>query len=88
MAPEGPSGVAIDINFTQLVETLEQCHLVLGLDAENSIVSETFGKGPTSSCLVFHPPLSTLNLNFFFNELAFETVHGLLYLLLGRNFAL
>ena len=71
VASKSPPGIAVDINFTQLVEPFEKSHLVLGLDAEYGVVSETFGERPTPGCLVLHSPLGALNLDLLLNELTF-----------------
>lgn len=71
VASQGPPGITIDINFTQLVESFEKSHLVLGLDAEYGVVSETLGERPTPGCLVLHSPLCALNLDLLLNELTF-----------------
>ena len=63
--------VAIQIDNAQLVQTLEQSLLVVGSDAEDSVVPEAFGQRSTPSLIVFHSPLGALLLNFLFDELAF-----------------
>ena len=61
--------VAIEIDTTQLPKTLEQSLLVVGPNAEHSIVFEALGKWPTPGLVILHPPLGALLLNLFFDEL-------------------
>ena len=85
VATESPSCISIEVDSSQLIQASRQSLYIVCLDTEKSIVLEVFGHWPISNLFVFRPELSALMLDFFLNELTFQSVHRLLNFLLRRS---
>jgi hypothetical protein len=82
VASESPSSIAIEVYPCQLVQASAQGLNIICLDTEESIILEVFGERPVPDLFVLLPQFGTLVFNFFFNELAFQSIHGLFNLVL------